>query len=142
LEEKKEMTVDRNTFAVFEAQFPDDSIEAPSGDVVIPAGKNIAVAICSRLDEIGVSSSVPIQHSFYGWESAFRVENVTIWFLLQQLDPCLLIVEARASWFTRPRTRRQALEQGLRTLREAMGRESRIKLLRWMTKTEYEQTDS
>jgi hypothetical protein len=124
------------SYAVFRAEFPDDSVEE-SSEIVVPAGRNIMDAIRQRVDSTGATTTESIQHSFYGWTAEFQIGKVTIWMLLQHDSQWLLIVEARASWLTGARAREVALKQGIAIVGEALRAESRIKDPRWMTKEEF-----
>src|SRR5688500_3522329 len=78
------------SYAVFESDFPDDSQEQ-GAEIVVPAGRNILEALCEKLTHAGTEVEPPSQRSFYAWYSEFLLGKVTIWFLLQQPGPWLLI---------------------------------------------------
>lgn len=132
---------DLDSYAVFRAEFPDDSKEA-GGEIVTPAGRNILEAICRHIGSAGITTTQPSQHSFYGWVVEFQIGKVTIWLLLQQPGPWLLVVEARASWLTGRKAKADALGQGLTLIRNALTADSRIKEPQWMTKEEFEASKS
>lgn len=125
------------TFAAFSADFPDDSRE-DNGDIIAPAGQNILAAICSQISLMGIDTTEPKKHSFYGWASMFHVDKVGIRLLLQQPGPWLLIVESHGSWFTGSRAKATALGQALGIINSALVAENRIKNLKWMTKAKFE----
>jgi hypothetical protein len=128
---------DLASYAVFRADFPDDSKES-DGEVVAPAGRNIMEAICRQLASASLAITQPAQRRFYGWTAQFPLGKATIWMLIQQPGPWLLIVEARASWLTGGKARADALDQGLALMRTALSADPRIKEPRWMTKTQFE----
>lgn len=129
---------DIESYAVFRAEFPDDSTES-NGEVVTPAGRNIMEAICRHFSSTGaMATTQPAQHSFYGWTTEFQIGKVTIWLLLQQPGPWLLNVEARASWLTGGKTKGDASRQGITLVGNALSADSRIKEPRWMTKEKFE----
>jgi len=125
------------SYAVFESDFPDDSQEK-DGEIVIPAGRNILEALCKKLTDAGADVKPPLQRSFYGWFSEFTLGKVTIWFLLQQPGPWLLIVEARSGWLTSGRAKADATAKGIGMINNALMNETRIGELDWMTKEEFE----
>lgn len=124
-------------YLTFHSKFPDDSTEV-EGSIIVPAGRNILEAIRSQLSIRGITNSLPEQYSFYGWTVEFLVGNVTIWMLLQNPDPWLLIIEARASWLTRSSVKLSALRQGLSWVKQALDAESDIVEQHWMTKKSYD----
>jgi hypothetical protein len=128
---------DIESYVVFRAEFPDDSMEA-NREIITPAGRNIMQAICRHISSTGATTTQPRPHSFYGWTAEFQIGKVTIWMLLQQTGPWLLIIEARASWLTGGKTKADALRQGIAIVGNALSAESRIQELRWMTKEKFE----
>lgn len=125
------------SYAVFESEFPDDSQEE-GDEIVVPAGRNILEALCEKLSHAGAEIKPPSQRSFYAWFSEFLLGRVTIWFLLQQPGPWLLIVEARAGWLTNGRVKADAWAKGIEMINEALVNEAQVKALQWMTKEEFE----
>lgn len=125
------------SYAVFESDFPDDSQEQ-GDEIVVPAGRNIVEALCEKLSHAGAEVKPPSQQSFYAWFSEFLLGKITIWFLLQQPGPWLLIVEARAGWLTSGHAKTDAMVKGIEMINEALLNEAKIRALRWMTKEEFE----
>lgn len=82
---------------VFKSNLDDDSLESSAGDIVVPAGKNVAIAICDQLKVMGYKPTPPKQYSFFGWAFRFRLDRSMIWILLQQPGPWLLTVDARGT---------------------------------------------
>lgn len=130
--------IQTNSYAVFRADFPDDSEEV-GDEVAVPAGRNVVDAICERLRSAGMPTTQPTQHSFYGWTAEFQLDNATIWMLLQSGDPeRLLIVEARCSWLSRAATKAEALAHGVALIKEILGSDSRFSGVQWMSQQEFE----
>jgi len=129
---------DIESFAVFNADFPDDSSEDGNGNIITVSGRNILTAICEQIGSAGRTITQPKQHSFYGWASCFHLDKIQIEILLQQPGPWLLLIESRASWFTGNKVKKDALRQGVAIVNAALSSERRIKDLRWMTRTAFE----
>jgi hypothetical protein len=125
------------SYAVFESDFPDDSQEQ-GDEIIVPAGRNILEALCRKLSHAGTEAKPPSQRSFYAWFSEFSLEKATIWFLLQQPGPWLLIVEAHVGWLTSGHSKADALMRGVKMINDALMNEAQVRELRWMTKEEFE----
>jgi hypothetical protein len=125
------------TFGIFKAEFSDDSVE-DQGGIVVPAGKNVANAICERLKALGYETTGIQQHSFYGWAFEFRVGDVTICALLQQPGPWLLILEPKGSWLLSNSSKSEAAIKATEIVEEAIRGDRCFAGLRWMTKAEFE----
>lgn len=126
------------TYCEFLSSFPDDHVEDEAGDgMVVPAGRNILHALRLRLLLLDVEATKPAQHAYFGWTIEFTLGKVTLRLLLQYTAPWLLIVEPRASWFTRRFTKELALRRGLSLIAEAMAQDRHIFQQRWMTKDGY-----
>jgi hypothetical protein len=131
--------METKSFAVFESDLPDDSIEE-GGKIIVPGGQNILRLVCSNLRQSGFSAKEPSQYRFYGWNSEFKLGKNIVWFLLQQPGPWLLIVEARTTWFCSSHDKELCLNEGVRIIHDALTSDPRIKLRQWMTKSDYEST--
>jgi hypothetical protein len=124
------------SYAVFEANFPDDSREH-SGDIVEPAGRNIIEAICRNLSTVGVEVTALEQQSFYGWTAKFTFEKSLIRLLLQHPGPWLLIVEARGWWLAGATSKVNVILDAIALVAKAVSTEKRIKEVRWMSENEF-----
>jgi hypothetical protein len=125
-------------YAVFNADFPDDSEEDSNGQIITVAGRNILEAICRHISLSGKIVRKPEAYSFYGWISEFEVSKFTISLLLQKPGPWLLILESKGSWLSARVTKENSLRQGADIVHSALSAESRITSLHWMTKTKFE----
>lgn len=118
--------------AKFSAHFQDDSEDGVDGDVLVPAGRNIASAIVSHM----ASASAPCQHSFYGWRFEFRCPSGNeAWALLQQPGPWLLIVEVNG-WFLRESRKDAVLGEAVEVVKRAIDSINEIYDLNWYAQDE------
>jgi hypothetical protein len=125
------------SYALFEATLPNDGVEDEHGDVVVPAGKNVADALCEHLHNAGLSPTAARRHSFYGWQFEFPLDGLIIWVLLQFIEPWLLITEVRGGGPFRL-GKNSVHKRGLTTLERAIETDSRFSNIRWITKHQFE----
>jgi len=128
------------TFVTFEAEFPDDAVFDSRGDIEVPGGKNVAVAIVESLRTRGMDVTWPAQHRFYGWKFAACAGNDSFDLVLQYPGPWLLLsqrVESPMDKLRRPKsdnTHRKLLEEVSTILEQ----DRRYRRQSWFTKEEYE----
>jgi hypothetical protein len=129
---------DQRTFVTFEATFPDDARFLSSGDLVVPGGRSVCLAIAGLLVAQGFRVSGPKQHSYYGWEFTAKNHGRKVWFLIQFPDPWLLI--AKDSPGVRAIFNDSAFHfhETLDTLANAMIEDARFRRLSWFKQAEYE----
>ena len=133
-------------FVTFEADFPDDGVFTESGDLIAPAGKNIAESLVSVLREQGLEATDVVQHSFYGWQFTVIRNNCHFWFLLQcsDTDEWLLLSQPRLSFIEKLTFKNtvSAHREVLTIVHECLNQDRRFGSIRWFTKSEYEKRKS
>src|SRR5205809_314413 len=90
---------DLRSCAMFKTNLPDDAQWDQNDNLIQPGGLNLAEAICNGLTQHSVRPTKAQQHSFYGWAFEMEIEGVTIWAMLQFVEPWLLMTEVRRSGF-------------------------------------------
>jgi hypothetical protein len=126
-------------YAMFKSSFPDDSVENDAGDVIIPAGLNLATAIAAMIP----TATAPYQHSFYGWKvDFFSPSGRKAWALLQQPGPWLLIVEAKVGWFESRNKKAEAYADAVTLCQLAISLIDGITEVLWLTRDESLQRES
>jgi hypothetical protein len=124
-------------FATFHAGLPDDSEENSSGDIVVPAGRNLVERLAGTLRADNLTVKAPHQHSFYGWVFDVQSGNATVWCLVQYPEPWLLVTELRGD--TSARTTGQDFHATvLNAIDRALKADSLVSKVQWFTKAEYE----
>jgi hypothetical protein len=119
------------TFAVFDAEFPDDGEFTPEGDVERPAGASVASALANILEAHRWEVAAPKQYSYYGWEITVTAADTTVWVLLQYPGPWLLTTQERIRFLKNGDSRyRQVLE----AINQGLGGDSRFRNVRWLQK--------
>jgi hypothetical protein len=122
-------------YATFCSDFADDSEENASGEIVVPPGRSIAMALSRLLP----NSTVPSQHSFYGWTFEFESPNGSrARVLLQNPDPWLLTVEAKRAWFQVRSNQNRVDAETLAAVVDALGALGGASNITWMSKEEFE----
>jgi hypothetical protein len=126
------------THVTFKADFPDDSQEDEGGDISVPAGRNVALALVDALRGDGLGCGDPEQHSHYGWSFEIQMSGLREWCVLQRGEECLLIGEARGPFLGSLFRNEEHLEaNALRAIHAAMKRDSRFSEVLWFTAREY-----
>lgn len=118
-------------FVEFNADFPDDSEFAPSGDIIRPSGRNVADALCEHLRENNQDVTGPTQHSYYAWGFQAGPKGDSR-FLLQFPGPYLLTCESRH------KASSEHVLTLLRLVEQIVLADTRFSQVRWYTKAEYE----
>jgi hypothetical protein len=122
-------------FATFSSTLSDDSVEDENGDIVIPAGRNVAAALCESIPH----ATLPVQHSFYGWSFDFRGHaGREASALLQHPGPWLLIIKAKGRLFERPSSAADASQEAVQLVGDALRSIASIADVQWMTEEEFE----
>ena len=126
----------------FETDFPNDSEEAPSGDITRPAGQNVILVVCELLRRCGLDVSDPQQLEYYGWEFMIKYHGAKILFVLQayrgaqslQLNSWNI-----TPWFRRLFSSNSILQQRsvLEILNESLRRDGRFRNICWFTEEEF-----
>ena len=124
-------------FALFDSSLPDDSVEE-SGDITVPAGRNVMESLSQRLKEGGIETSVVSQHSFYGWSFEARIEGRRFWLLVQGGLPWLLIVNDRRAFFRRVIEGDAPFRAALRSCDSALRALGHVSEIEWLTQAAYE----
>lgn len=121
--------------AAFEASFPDEAVWSDEGDLVVPGGNAISTAVFDILKAASISTTEPKQHSYYGWLIVAKSEGVRVECLLQDLEPWILLTEAKGGIFKK-RERFEFHRKVLQALRSGLERDSRFSSVDWATRTE------
>jgi hypothetical protein len=82
---------------VFAAAFPDDAIFSDEGDILVPAGRELAHAVVAALNQRQFRCSEVAQREYYGWEFRFSYRHTSITAVLQRIDKWILTLESRSS---------------------------------------------
>jgi hypothetical protein len=126
-------------YVTFDADFPDDIQWTEAGDILVPAGQEVAEVISSALSQYGFACSSPEQHSYYGW--AFEV-NAGPQFLciVQSFKTWLLICDLQFSLKDRLLGRKysQEYQAVLDALNSVLQQDTRFSKVKWFTQEEYE----
>lgn len=132
--------MDRRDFVTFDADFPDDAQWDERGNLLVPGGRAIAEAIKDKLQQVGVTCSDVVQHSFYGWAFYATFENSNIWCLLQVGDAWLLTLEEQKSLMSRLfGSRKTAGFDRLQTMiHNILTGDNRFSNVLWYTRADYE----
>lgn len=124
-------------FALFESSLPDDRVEE-SGDIAVPAGRNVLESLSQRFEERGFKTSIVSPHSFYGWSFEARIANRKFWFLIQGGLPWLLIVQDRRSFLRRVLEGTSSFNEALSVSDAALRALAHVSGIKWFTQAEYE----
>jgi hypothetical protein len=129
-------------YVTFDSDFPDDSEESPTGDVIKPRGHNVAVLLREILGMQGIKVSDVEQLEDYGWE--FTVEHKSAKILLiiaeYQGPPSLEL----GIWDITPLFRRFFGAKSapkhrfiMECLNESLRQDKRFRNIRWFTEDEF-----
>jgi hypothetical protein len=75
---------------VFAADFPDDVQFSEVGDILVPAGREVAQAIVDLLERRECWCSEVTQRDYYAWEFRFRYRDTSVRAVLQRIDQWIL----------------------------------------------------
>jgi len=125
------------SFATFESDFPDDSVEE-RGDIAVPGGRNIMQAICDCLKKRGYRISNFDQHSHYGWSFDLRGNEGSFWLLVQYPGPWLLSVNDSRMVWSRILGGKSAFAAFLGQCRDCLQSIPQLRSISWMSRKEYE----
>lgn len=124
-------------YAKFDAGFPDDGVFNASGNVLTPAGRNIAEFLAAELSRRGFKTTTIKEQGDYGWTWMAKSGNFTTWFLLQA--GWLLMTEPRPSFMDsltfRDTTAKCAHVLG--QINEILRTDRRFGRVRWYTPKEH-----
>ena len=126
-----------SNLALFESSLPDDSVEV-SGDITVPAGRNVMESLSQRFKESGINTSVVSRHSFYGWSFEAWIDDRRFWFLIQCPSPWLLIVDDRRGFFRRVLEGEAPFRAALKTCDAALRALGHASEIEWLTQAAYE----
>lgn len=128
----------QRSFVTFDADLPEDSVFADSGDIEVPGGRNVSELLAEQLRLRRWSVCNPVQRDYYGWEFSGEVNGVETWMLLQSGEPWLLIIEGRrkrAFWFPKAI---EPSDQSLERIDEVLKSCGQFGGISWHTKQDYD----
>ena len=125
-------------FVTFEADLPDDTVFAESGDISVPGGRNVCAELVEIFRSEGMSTSDPEQHEFYGWELTANLHGTETWVLLQRTEPWLLIIENRSQKSSLFRKTPTPTDASLNFIDYALKKSGKFSNVSWFTRNEYE----
>ena len=123
-------------FITFHSTIASDAVADTAGNILQPAGKEVAEAIRQALGTDAFSEVVP--HSFYGWKFNARLpESVECEILLQEADTWLLIASVRQSHFSRLFGSKRLMASSSKWLLDKIDKLPSVSGLRQYTREEY-----
>lgn len=84
----------------FETSFPDDTQWDENDELLVPGGEGILEFLAAFLRREGYAVLGPSQYSHFGWEIEVVRARVGVRFVLQFIEPWLLIIEGVGGVFT------------------------------------------
>lgn len=129
------------TFFEFHVSGHEPARFSATGDLTVPAGREIAVDLRTLLIEPGLECSDVQQRDYYGWEWAFTVDGFEANCTLQFIDCFLLIVDMRSGLrcALHREKGRNAYPRAVACVRSALTAIDGVVALREMTEQEYTQ---
>lgn len=126
------MESDITDCAIFSACFLDDAQWTEEGNLMTPGGWAIATYLAEQLVKRGLEAKLPIQHSYYAWLIEVQCGKAVVRCYLQDLQPWLLISEAKGSLFGR-KAKEELHARVVAGLEEAVRSDRRFFDVRWET---------
>ena len=126
------------TFVTFEAHPTDDAEFSSSGDIIVPAGRELSRTLTKSLELRGFKVAEWGQYEFYGWQTTVEMDDQKCWILFQGGERWLLIAERRNGFLGWARRAEGAFRSLFAEIDAALKSDSRFDNISWFTRAEYE----